>query len=119
MTLPVHDLALFVGAALLLNLTPGPDMLFVAGTGAARGRAAGLMAALGVGAGCLFHTLLAALGLTALLLMILRDDDVKAFPNMRFQLGRLIEPDTSVARFVQFIDRLPRSIWSRPEEGPP
>lgn len=67
MTLPVHDLALFVGAALLLNLTPGPDMLFVAGTGAARGRAAGLMAALGVGAGCLFHTLLAALGLTALL----------------------------------------------------
>lgn len=67
MTLPVHDLALFVGAALLLNLTPGPDMLFVAGTGAARGRVAGVMAALGVGAGCLFHTLLAALGLTALL----------------------------------------------------
>jgi len=66
-SLPVHDLALFVGAALLLNLTPGPDMLFVAGTGAARGRAAGLMAALGVGAGCLFHTLLAALGLSALL----------------------------------------------------
>lgn len=65
--LPVHDLALFVGAALLLNLTPGPDMLFVAGTAAARGRRAGLMAALGVGAGCLFHTLLAAVGLSALL----------------------------------------------------
>lgn len=67
MTLPVHDLALFVGAALLLNLTPGPDMLFVAGTSAARGRRAGLLAALGVGAGCLFHTLLAAVGLSALL----------------------------------------------------
>lgn len=65
--LPVHDLALFVGAALLLNVTPGPDMLFVAGTGAARGRRAGVMAALGVGAGCLFHTLLAAVGLSALL----------------------------------------------------
>lgn len=65
--LPVHDLALFVGAALLLNLTPGPDMLFVAGTSAARGRRAGLLAALGVGAGCLFHTLLAAVGLSALL----------------------------------------------------
>jgi threonine/homoserine/homoserine lactone efflux protein len=65
--LPIHDLALFAGAALLLNLTPGPDMLFVAGTGAARGRRAGMMAALGVGAGCLLHTLLAALGLTALL----------------------------------------------------
>jgi threonine/homoserine/homoserine lactone efflux protein len=67
MTLPVHDLALFVGAALLLNLTPGPDMLFVAGTAAARGRRAGLLAALGVGAGCVFHTLLAAVGLSALL----------------------------------------------------
>lgn len=67
MTLPVHDLALFVGAALLLNLTPGPDMLYVAGTAAARGRLAGVMAALGVGAGCVFHTLLAALGVSALI----------------------------------------------------
>ena len=67
MILPVHDVALFVGAALLLNLTPGPDMLFVAGTAASRGRRAGLLAALGVGAGCLFHTVLAAVGLSALL----------------------------------------------------
>lgn len=65
--LPVHDLALFVGAALLLNLTPGPDMLYVAGTAAARGRLAGVLAALGVGAGCVFHTLLAALGVSALI----------------------------------------------------
>ncbi len=64
--LPVHDLALFAGAALLLNLTPGADMLFVAGTGAARGRRAGVLAALGVGAGCALHTVLAALGLSAL-----------------------------------------------------
>lgn len=67
MNLPVHDVALFVTAALLLNLTPGPDMLFVAGTAASRGRRAGLLAALGVGAGCLFHTMLAAVGLSALL----------------------------------------------------
>jgi len=67
LSLPVHDLALFAGAALLLNLTPGPDMLFVAGTAASRGRRAGLLAALGVGAGCLFHTVLAAVGLSALL----------------------------------------------------
>lgn len=67
LALPVHDLALFVGAALLLNLTPGPDMLYVAGTAAARGRMAGVLAALGVGAGCVFHTLLAALGVSALI----------------------------------------------------
>jgi threonine/homoserine/homoserine lactone efflux protein len=63
----VHDLALFMSAALLLNLTPGPDMLFVIGTGAARGRRAGVLAALGVGLGCGVHIGLAAVGLTALL----------------------------------------------------
>ncbi len=65
--LGVHDLALFMSAALLLNLTPGPDMLFVVGTSAARGRRAGVLAALGVGLGCGVHIALAAVGLTALL----------------------------------------------------
>jgi threonine/homoserine/homoserine lactone efflux protein len=62
-----HDLALFAAAALLVNLTPGPDMLFVAGSGAAHGRRAGLLAALGVSAGCMLHIALAAVGLSALL----------------------------------------------------
>jgi threonine/homoserine/homoserine lactone efflux protein len=64
---PVHDLPLFMSAALLLNLTPGPDMLFVIGSSAAHGRRAGVMASLGVGAGCLLHMVLAAVGLSALL----------------------------------------------------
>ena len=67
MTLPIHDLPLFMAAGLLLNLTPGPDMLFVAGSSAAQGRRAGVMAALGVGAGCMLHMVLAAAGLSALL----------------------------------------------------
>jgi threonine/homoserine/homoserine lactone efflux protein len=65
--LPIHGLALFAVAALLVNLTPGPDMLFVAASSAAHGRRAGVMAALGVGAGCLLHIALAVLGLAALL----------------------------------------------------
>jgi len=65
--LPIHDVPLFMAAALLLNLTPGPDMLFVAGSSAAHGRRAGVMAALGVGAGCVLHMVLAAIGLSALL----------------------------------------------------
>lgn len=67
MTLAVHDLPLFLMAALLVNLTPGPDMLFVAGSSAVHGRRAGVLAALGVGAGCLLHVALAAVGLSALL----------------------------------------------------
>ena len=63
----IHDLPLFVAAALLLNLTPGPDMLYVAGTAAARGARAGVAAALGIGAGCGLHIALAALGVSALI----------------------------------------------------
>jgi RhtB (resistance to homoserine/threonine) family protein len=65
--LGLHDLPLFALAALLVNLTPGPDMLFVVGNAAARGRRAGVMAALGVGAGCMVHIAMAAVGLSALL----------------------------------------------------
>ena len=67
--LGVHDLPLFAAAALLVNLTPGPDMLFVIGSSAAHGRRAGVLAALDVGAwaGCMVHIALAAFGLSALL----------------------------------------------------
>jgi threonine/homoserine/homoserine lactone efflux protein len=67
MGLGIHDLPLFLMAGLLLNLTPGPDLLFVVGNTAAGGRRAGLLAALGIGAGCLLHVGLAAAGLSALL----------------------------------------------------
>jgi threonine/homoserine/homoserine lactone efflux protein len=65
--LGVQQLPLFIAAALLLYVTPGPDMLFVAGTAAARGTRAGVLAALGVGAGCLLHVSLAVAGIGALL----------------------------------------------------
>jgi threonine/homoserine/homoserine lactone efflux protein len=63
----IHDLALFIAAGLLLNFTPGADFLFVLGRGASGGFAAGVWAALGVGAGCCLHILAAALGLSALI----------------------------------------------------
>lgn len=64
----VHDLALFILAGLLLNITPGPDTLYIVGRSAAQGARAGAVAALGIGAGCCIHTLAAAIGLSALLL---------------------------------------------------
>ena len=63
----IHDLGLFIAAGLLLNITPGPDMLYVIGTSTARGTRAGVMGALGIGAGCLVHVTLAAIGLSAML----------------------------------------------------
>lgn len=57
----------FLAAALLLTLAPGPDNLLVLSLGAARGRLAGMLFGLGCALGCLSHTLLAMLGISALL----------------------------------------------------
>lgn len=68
MALPdTQSLILFMTAGLALNLTPGPDMLYVAARSAGEGRAAGIASALGIGAGTLVHIALVALGLAALL----------------------------------------------------
>jgi threonine/homoserine/homoserine lactone efflux protein len=54
-------------AVLLIELTPGPNMAWLAGLGATQGRAAGLAAVWGVALGLLANGLLAALGLATLL----------------------------------------------------
>ncbi len=63
----VTDLWLFVVAGLLLNITPGADLLYITNRSAVQGRKAGVIAALGIGAGCVFHVVAAALGLSMIL----------------------------------------------------
>ena len=65
--LGTHDLWLFVLSGLLLNITPGPDTLYIIGRSSTPGLAAGAVAALGVGTGALVHVCAAALGLSAIL----------------------------------------------------
>ena len=62
-----HDLLLFIVSALLLNITPGPDTLYIVGRSSTQGFKAGAIAALGIGAGIMVHVSAAALGLSALL----------------------------------------------------
>ena len=66
--LGIHDLPLFIFAGLLLNLTPGPDMLYIAGRTASQGFRSGLAAVTGINAGCLVHTLAGAIGFSAILM---------------------------------------------------
>jgi threonine/homoserine/homoserine lactone efflux protein len=61
------QLLLFVAAGLLLNLTPGPDVLFIVSSALRQGRRSGCVAALGISAGCFVHIVAAALGLSALM----------------------------------------------------
>ena len=57
----------FLVAGLSLNLTPGADMTYVLARSAGQGRGAGVVSAFGVSAGSLGHSLLAAVGVSALL----------------------------------------------------
>jgi threonine/homoserine/homoserine lactone efflux protein len=58
---------LFLGAALILALTPGPGILYVLGRTLSGGRREGVLSSLGTFLGGLVHVLAAALGLSALL----------------------------------------------------
>lgn len=57
----------FLSASLLITVSPGPDNLLVLSIGASRGRQLGVAFGLGCAMGCLSHTLLAALGVSALI----------------------------------------------------
>ena len=63
----IHDFGLFLATGLLLNLTPGPDTIYILGRSVAQGRRAGVASALGICAGSIIHTCAAALGLSAFL----------------------------------------------------
>ena len=58
----------FIGAGLLLNLTPGADFVFISASGISGGPRVGMAAAVGVNLGILIHIAMAAAGLSALLI---------------------------------------------------
>jgi threonine/homoserine/homoserine lactone efflux protein len=64
----VANFSLFVGAALVLLLIPGPAVLYIIGRSVEQGRLAGLVSDMGIHTATLVHVLAAALGLSALLM---------------------------------------------------
>src|SRR3954465_6490649 len=60
-----QDLLLFAGAALLMVLTPGPNMLYLLSRSLCQGRRAGVISLFGVPWGFLVRMFAAAWGLTA------------------------------------------------------
>jgi len=63
----IEDFGLFAFASLMLNVTPGNDMLFVFSRSISLGVRTGSVAALGIGFGTIVHITVTALGLSALL----------------------------------------------------
>jgi threonine/homoserine/homoserine lactone efflux protein len=66
----LSTLLAFAAISLGLVLTPGPNMIYLVSRSIAQGRRAGMISLAGVGAGFLLWMLLAAFGVTALLLVV-------------------------------------------------
>jgi threonine/homoserine/homoserine lactone efflux protein len=63
----IHEIWLFIISGLLLNITPGPDTAYIVGRSVQLGWRGGVVAVLGIEAGCTLHVFAAAIGLSALL----------------------------------------------------
>jgi threonine/homoserine/homoserine lactone efflux protein len=68
--IPAPELALFALAALIMVLTPGPNMVYLVSRSLCQGRRAGVISLCGVAVGFLAHMLAAAAGLTAVFMAI-------------------------------------------------
>ena len=68
--IPAADLALFALAALIMVLTPGPNMVYLISRSLCQGRRAGVISLFGVAAGFLLHMLVAAAGITAVFMAL-------------------------------------------------
>ena len=66
----IINFEVFLVAAILLNLTPGTDTMYIVSRSIAQGRAAGIYSALGITGGIMIHTFLAAFGLSIILVQL-------------------------------------------------
>ena len=63
----IQHFYLFLSVSILINLAPGPDMIYTAARSLSQGIRAGIFSALGIFAGCLFHITAAVFGLSAII----------------------------------------------------
>jgi threonine/homoserine/homoserine lactone efflux protein len=63
----VDNFWVFALAALMLNLTPGNDMLYVAARSTSQGVRAGIISSLGIMVGCMVHIIAAVVGISAII----------------------------------------------------
>ena len=60
----IDNFYLFLTVSILINLSPGPDMIYTAARSLSQGIKAGVFSALGIFVGCLFHITAAVFGLS-------------------------------------------------------
>jgi len=104
----IENFWVFVSAGVMLNLTPGPDMLYVATRSSTQGKLAGIVSSLGIGTGTLFHMTAVAAGVSAILV----------YSSLAFQVIKWIGAGYLIYLGVQaFISSTRANDWSVSENG--
>ncbi|MEJ5053353.1 LysE family translocator [Sphingobacterium sp. MYb382] len=68
--IPIHEILFFALAALVLVISPGPNMIYLISRTITQGKKAGMLSLAGVICGFLFHIVMVSFGLTAVLFTI-------------------------------------------------
>lgn len=79
-------IATFFVAGILLNLTPGADVMFAMASGISGGPKAGIAAAFGVALGSVLHVTLAVAGISALILALPHAHDILRYAGALYLL---------------------------------
>ncbi len=109
------QLILFMGAALLLLLIPGPAVLYITARSASQGRMAGIVSVLAIETANFIQALAAALGLSAILLSSALAFDVVKYLGAAYliYLGirKLLSPDNNIENSEVKRESLSRIYW--------
>jgi len=75
----IENFYLFLTVSILINISPGPDMIYTAARSLSQGTKAGVFSALGIFTGCLFHIAAATFGLSRII-----EESVLLFSIIRY-----------------------------------
>jgi threonine/homoserine/homoserine lactone efflux protein len=107
------NISLFIGAALVLLLIPGPAVLYIVARSVEQGRLAGFISDLGIHTATLVHVLAAALGLSALLASSALAFSIVKYAGAAYLIWLGLKKIFGRADDAQGAEGLPRHTYAR------
>ena len=114
----IQNLYLFFIASLLLNLTPGNDMIYVASRSISQGIKAGIISAVGVFLGCFVHITAAVFGLSIIIMKSAFLFELIKYVGAAYLIYLGIKAFTTKSNFNKELNTLPKvDKWKLLKQG--
>lgn len=114
----IQNLYLFFIASLLLNLTPGNDMIYVASRSISQGIKAGIISAVGVFLGCFVHITAAVFGLSIIIMKSAFLFELIKYVGAAYLIYLGIKAFTTKSNFNEELTTLPKvDKWKLLKQG--